>query len=83
MLSMPNQILSMLLAERGALPPTFITLLICLVFFYFGGKGLLTGKVSTRGGQYDRTESPLAYWFFTLMFLAAGIGTAVLVIMRR
>lgn len=70
------------LAAQGSLPPTLITALICLVFLYFGGKGLLTGKVSTRGGQYDRTESPLAYWFFTLMFLGAGIGTAVVMILR-
>lgn len=72
----------MLLAERGSLPPTPVLVLICLFFVYFGGKGLLTGKVSARGGQYDRTESPLAYWFFTLMFLGTAIGLAVFIILR-
>lgn len=70
------------LAAQGSLPPTLVMVLICVFFLYFGGKGLLTGKVSARGGPYDRTESPLAYWFHTLMFLGAGIGLAVFMILR-
>ncbi len=61
---------------------TLVLFLICAAFLYYGGKGLMTGKVNTRNGHYDRNDSPFVYWAFTMLFLTFGLLLVILLIVQ-
>jgi hypothetical protein len=57
-------------------------ILIFLLVFYYGIAALRTGKIRSRGHEFNRDEDPTGYWFTVLITLVGPVAIIYLMLTR-